>query len=230
VAAIKRLSPAHAVLRAVGLLALLVVPARVHAQGVDPPALVRGWVDALNARNYDAALSLMSEGGFLIYVATPEGNTTTSEGKGQIRQALQGYRDDNTHIDLVGQPYIENGTLIWTEQLSSASLRSLGISSVLVTANAITEGGMFKSILYEPAPGSALALSQAVSNARNKHVNINPLSPIGELIGMSSAGTTGGLMGMPRTGGGTATPLWFFVPALILLLVGLGLRVRIEGY
>jgi hypothetical protein len=224
-ATIKRLSPAHAVLLAVGLFVLLVVPPFVHAQGEDPPALVRGWVDALNARNYDAALTLMSDSGFLIYVTTPEGNATTYEGKGQIRQALQGYGDDNTHIEVVGQPYVENGTLIWTEQLSSTSLRSLGISSVLVTANAITEGGMFKSILYEPTPGSALALSQAVSNARNKHVNIDPVSPIGGLIGISTAGTTGGgITGMPRAGREIAMPLWFTAAGLLLLLAGLALR------
>jgi hypothetical protein len=230
-ATIKRFSPAQAFFLAVGLLVLLVVPARVRAQGEDPTALVRAWVAALNARHYDAALSLTVEDAFLIYVTTPEGNITTYEGKGQIRQALQGYGNDNTQIELVGQPHVENGTLIWTEQLSSTGLRSLAIPSVQVTANAIVEASTFSSILYELNPDSALVLAQALSNPRNKQVNIDPLSPIGALIGISPSGTTGGgLTGMPRTGGGTAMPLWLTVPGLLLLLVGLALRLRVSGH
>src|SRR5689334_18747997 len=112
----KGFSLAHAFLLVVALLAL---PAQVHGQTEDPSALVSAWVAALNARNYDAALSLTAEDAFLIYVTTPEGNATTYEGQAQISQALQGYGSDNIHIELIGRPHIENGTLIWTEQLSS---------------------------------------------------------------------------------------------------------------
>ena len=63
------------------------MPASVHAQADDSSTLVRAWVDALNARDYDAALSLVDE-------TVPEGLTAEQAEKAReaLEQSVQEFR------------------------------------------------------------------------------------------------------------------------------------------
>lgn len=180
------------------------------------------WVNALDTRDFQAALSLLDDNSYLTYLPPPDRDgITTYSGKTEIATAFQIYSAENVRVRLIGEPTIEHGTLTWTEGQSSDSLRQIGLVGVQVTANAIVQNGKLKSIIYELDQESALQLAEALGRASN-----GPLSPyIAELVGQAAT-VTGPVppnMGMPSTGHGGTLPdmLSLLIVSALALAAGL---------
>lgn len=153
----------------VAILALLtfgVLPMRAHAQVSDPVGIITTWVKELDAYDFDAAVALLADRSFVILILLPPDTEAVYKGKEEIRQALESYKEDNTRIQLVGTPHLENGTIVWIERRSSDSLKALGINSVDILGEGLMAGGKIKAILYSLTPESAARVQAALASGK----------------------------------------------------------------
>lgn len=195
---------------------LFMVPATGYAQEqgqeTDPIVIAQAWVSAVDAHDFDAAVALLNDDSYLIVVPpAPSSNINSYQGKNEIRQVLQQYAANNTHVQIVDGPVVINGTTTWTERQSSDSLLRAGVPSIQVTVDALIEGGKIKSIVYELTPDSAAQIAHSEGEGGR---DTGTAAPSG--------------VGMPKTGAGIPAgvpfPMWWVVISALVVLAGIGLR------
>ncbi|HKP54447.1 MAG TPA: hypothetical protein VJ183_17560 [Chloroflexia bacterium] len=130
-------------------------------QAVEGPVVIEAWVDAVDAQDVAAALSLLAEESFLI-LSTVEGDSIdTYAGKAEIEELLQVYAMDNMRVRLERTPQEENGTTFWTESRTSDRLGMLGIPAAEYVGEALISGGKIMSLIYTPTPETEAAIARA---------------------------------------------------------------------
>ncbi len=133
-----------------GILGLSMAPYHVYAQPSEP-VVAQEWVSALDSGDTGAALALLADDAVVIVdTAQAGGATEIYTGKDEIGATLRAYAADNYHTQLLGTVEVVNGTTSWVERQSSDTLRSMGLASQDVKADALIEAGKIKSLIYEP--------------------------------------------------------------------------------
>ncbi len=191
-------------------------------------SLANAWVSALDAHNFQDALSLLDNDPYITFLPPPERDgIATYSGRAEIAAALQSYVQENVHVRMLGEPTIDHGTLTWIESQSSDSLRALGVLAAQVQADALVQDGKLKSIVYELSAASTTQITEALGTA-----GVEPGSPwLLRLVGLAASGAQTSGVGMPRTGHGSPLgvpfPFWALIAisavacgALTLKLVG----------
>lgn len=131
---------------ALGLVALLAMPAGADAQATDPPAVLRALAAAINAGNVDASVALFADDAtYLVQPGTViAGARPSLRGVAEIRQQMEALRANRVALEPIGEVRVVAETVIQRYRARSDTFRQLGIDAleldwaVIVRAGKIT--------------------------------------------------------------------------------------------
>ncbi len=181
------------------------------AQPTDPASVLIAWENVAfgSAQDIDAALALMTDDAVLTVIPAPPGTPGVWTGKAEIRQALLFNKQRNVKRENISTPQVEGNKVSVTAMVTNNTFDMWGVGPVKHTTAAVVEGGKIKSYtstmdLSERARVGAAAQAYQAAQAAQQPA------------------------GMPRTGGASATSMFFAVLAALLgfflTLSGLALR------
>jgi ketosteroid isomerase-like protein len=136
-----------AVITAMAVGALLISPLWVSAQGTDPESVIRAIIDALNAKNIDAALALVADDAVVTIIPPPGDTTGVFTGKEEIRGWWEGYVAFGSHSEF-SNFQVAGDKATWSAKVSADRLRAEGVASLGYKAEGIVQGGLLKSYTF----------------------------------------------------------------------------------
>lgn len=151
-----------AVITTMALGALLIAPLYVSAQGTDPESVIRAIIDALNAKNIDAALALVADDAVITLIPPPPGTTGVFTGKEEIRGWWEQYVADNSVTEL-SDFQVDGDNATWSAEIWADEFRALGVAPLDYRGEGIVQGGLLKSYTWKMTDQSLEKLGAAVA-------------------------------------------------------------------
>lgn len=142
----------------IAMVAILVLPAVLYAQGTDPAAVFTALADALNAGDVDAALALVADDAVLTF---PDPGYVFT-GKEEIRGWYEGLVAQNLHAE-PSDFQIDGDRMTWSNKVSIDNWRALGIAPLDYTGEGTVQDGKIKSYTETMTPESLAKLQAAMA-------------------------------------------------------------------
>jgi len=121
---------------------------------LDPISVVKSFIDAVNNRELDEALSMLDEGATLdTEPPLPRSPKRTYSGREEIGQWLRDLAAE--HLNIVGSNFRAVGNEVdWDARISADRFDEMGIGPVLAHVRTIVEGSIIRSIDLRLSPES----------------------------------------------------------------------------
>lgn len=128
----------------VALVSLVVAPAGVGAQAMDPESVVRAWHEATHAGDVDAALEYLADDATVTLVPPPPGMSGTLQGKDAIRDWYEQQAAGNAESEII-ELQVNGNQVTLRETYVDDSLRGMGVQEVELVVEAVVEDGLIQS-------------------------------------------------------------------------------------
>jgi len=145
-------------------IAILALPAALHAQGTDPESTLRALGDALVAKDIDGALALLADDAVVTVIPPPEGTNGVFTGKEEIRVWYEQLVAWNFEAEFSNFE-VEGDKATWSTKAWADPFRALGIAPLEYAAEGVVQDGKVKSYTDTMTADSVAKLQAAMAQS-----------------------------------------------------------------
>lgn len=142
------------------IVAVLALPVALHAQETDPVAVVKGFYEAANAGDVEAALAFYADDAVIDMPVPPPGMPDTYRGKEEIRGWIDSGVATNKEVVLLDTK-VDGDTVVATVSAADDILRSFGLSSLEQRDTFTIQDGRIKALNHVFTEESLATLESA---------------------------------------------------------------------
>lgn len=155
----------------VSVLTLLISPLQAVAQKTDPESVIRGiWEDALNAKDLDKALTLVTDDARLVLIPAPRGTNGVFNGKTELRGWWEEFAvTRNGYVEFTDF-HVFGNNVVCTMKVSDDGLRAMGVAPVYMNGVGIVQNDLLKSSEWTFTEESLARFNAAMMHTTNKAI------------------------------------------------------------